>query len=256
MSGHSKWKNIKDRKGAQDAKKGQAFTKIIKEIAVAVKTGGVDAEANPRLRSALLSARSVNMPKDNIDRAIKKASGADADSLQEITYEGYGPGGVAIFVECTTDNNVRTISNVRACFSKYGGSVGKDGCLQFVFARKGVFTLPIGKIDEDDWTMSMIDAGAEDVEFDRDTSGEIEGGGTITVTTAMEDFGKVQKKFAEMGIEPKESGLQRIPSDTKKVDTRSFETLMKLIEKLEEDDDVQKVYHNIEYSEELANYCK
>ncbi|MBF0361782.1 MAG: YebC/PmpR family DNA-binding transcriptional regulator [Oligoflexia bacterium] len=246
MAGHSKWKNIRDRKGAQDAKKGQAFTKIIKELTVAVKTGGADAEANPRLRSALLSARAVNMPKDNIDRAIKKASGADADTLQEITYEGYGPGGVAIFVECTTDNNIRTVANVRSSFSKYGGTIGKDGCLQFVFSRKGVFTLPIGKINEDDFTMTMIDAGAEDVEFDRDSD-------AITVTSAMEDFGKIQKKFAELGIEPKESGLQRIPSDTKKVEQKTFDTLMKLIEKLEDDDDVQKVYHNIEYSDDLAN---
>ncbi len=245
MAGHSKWKNIQHRKGAQDAKRGKAFTKIIKEISVAVKTGGGDdPDANPRLRAAIASAKGINMPKDNIDRAIKKAAGNDSENYSEISYEGYGPGGVAIYIECATDNPIRTVSNVRSYFNKHGGSLGKDGCLQFVFVRKGIFELNEKGLEEDDFTMAMIDAGAEDVEFDDSL---------VTITTAMEDFGNVQRKLSEMNIDVIESGLQRIPVDTKEVDVKTFESVMKLIDKLEDDDDVQKVYHNIEYREEFAH---
>ena len=180
MAGHSKWANIRHRKGAQDAKRGKIFTKLIKEITVAVKNGGPDAETNPRLRLALQNARGQNMPKDNIERAINKASGADGTQYEDVTFEGYGPDGIAVFVECATDNNTRTVGNVRSYFRKYGGNLGKDGCLEFVFDRKGIFSLDQGELDEDDFTMEMIDGGAEDVEFDD---------GLITVTTAMEDFG-------------------------------------------------------------------
>jgi YebC/PmpR family DNA-binding regulatory protein len=197
----------------------------------------------------MLSGRSLNMPKDNIERAIKRASGGEDANLVEVTYEAYGPGGVAIFIECTTDNNTRTVGNVRSYLGKHGGSLGKDGCLQFIFVRQGIFTLPIAKINEDEFTLAMIDAGADDVEFDKEEE-------TITVTTSLENFGAVQKQFEVMKIEPSEAGLQRIPTDSKKVDQETFTTLMKLIEKLEDDDDVQKVYHNIEYSEELAESMK
>tara|TARA_B100000925_G_scaffold184331_1_gene139230 strand:+ start:7095 stop:7829 length:735 start_codon:yes stop_codon:yes gene_type:complete len=240
MAGHSKWANIKHRKGAQDAKRGKIFTKLIKEITVAVKTGGPDAESNPRLRLALQNARGQNMPKDTVERAIKKASGAGAENYDEVTFEGYGPDGIAVFVECATDNNTRTVSNVRSYFRKFNGSLGKDGCLQFVFDRKGIFLIENNGMDEDDFTMDMIDAGAEDVEFNEEL---------ITVSSVMEDFGAIQKKLHELDIEPKEAGLQRIPNNMKETNKSNFDTFMKLIDALEEDDDVQKVYHNLEFNE-------
>lgn len=240
MAGHSKWANIRHRKGAQDAKRGKIFTKLIKEITVAVKNGGPDAETNPRLRLALQNARGQNMPKDNIERAIKKASGADADNFVEVTFEGYGPDGVAVFVESATDNNTRTVGNVRSYFRKCGGNLGKDGCLEFVFDRKGIFTIEAEGLDEDEFTLEMIDAGAEDVEVED---------GVMTVTTAMEDFGAVQKKLHDMEVEPKEAGLQRIPTTSKEVNKETWETVSKLIDLLEDDDDVQKVYHNVEYAD-------
>jgi YebC/PmpR family DNA-binding regulatory protein len=242
MAGHSKWANIRHRKGAQDAKRGKIFTKLIKEITVAVKTGGPDAEMNPRLRLALQNARGQNMPKDTVERAINKASGADGTSYDEVTFEGYGPDGIAVFVECATDNNTRTVGSVRSYFRKYGGNLGKDGCLEFVFNRKGIFSLEQGEINEDDFTMAMIDAGAEDVEFEE---------GTISVTTEMEDFGAVQNKLKELEIEPKEAGLQRLPTTMKEISAETWETFSKLLDILEDDDDIQKVYHNVEFNEEM-----
>lgn len=243
MAGHSKWANIKRRKGAQDAKRGQIFTKIIKEITVAARMGGGDLESNARLRAAIQAAKAENMPKDNIERAIKKATGADAADYVEQTFEGYGPGGVAVYVEVATDNNNRTVSNVRSYFTRSGGSLGKDGCLQFIFERKGVFTFPKGKLDEEELTLELIDAGVEDVETEE---------GMINVTCDIENFGRLQKKLYEMGIEPESSGLERLPLTTQKVtDLSILKSLMKLIDNLEEDDDVQKVYHNLEVEEEL-----
>lgn len=247
MAGHSKWKNIQHRKGAQDKKRGKIFTKLNKEITVAVKEAGPDASSNPRLRLAIQNARGQNMPKDNIERAIKKASGEGGESYVETTFEAYGVGGVAIFVECMTDNNTRTVSNVRSYFNKFGGSLGKDGCLQFVFSRKGVFTIDQESIrnkDIDELTLEFIDGGAEDVEVED---------GYITITCEMEDFGNVSKKLAELEIEPKEAGLERIANDTNLPDVDTFLTNMKIIDKLEDDDDVQKVYHNMELTEELMN---
>ncbi len=244
MAGHSKWKNIQHRKGAQDAKRGKAFTKLIKEVTVAVKTGGADVDSNPRLRLAVQNCRGANMPKDNIERAIKKADGAGGSNFQEVTFEGYGPDGVAIFVETATDNNTRTVASVRSYFKKYNGNLGKDGCLEFIFNRKAVFSLSNEKLDEEDFTLEMIDASAEDVEFDGDI---------VTITSEMEHFGNVQKKLNELNLETIEAGLQRIPITTKEIQTDSFKTFMKLINILEEDDDVQKVYHNVEFNEDLFN---
>ena len=238
MAGHSKWKNIQHRKGAQDAKRGKVFTKLIKEISVAVKTAGPDQDSNSRLRLAIQNARGANMPKDTVERAIKKASGDGGENYIETTYEGYGPDGIAIFVECATDNNTRTVSNVRSYFNKHGGNLGKDGCLQFCFERKGIFLIENNGLNEDDFTMSMIDSGAEDVEFDEEG---------VTVTSAMEDFGAIQKMLAEINIEPTEAGLQRVPLSFKQTDTKAYKAFAKLIEVLEDDDDVQKVYHNLEY---------
>lgn len=244
MAGHSKWKNIQNRKGAQDARRGKLFTKLIKEIMVSVRTGGEDPNGNPRLRAALQTARTSNMPKDNIERAIKKASGADGSEYIEVTYEGYGPEGVAIFVECATDNTTRTVGNVRSAFNRYGGSLGKDGCLQFIFTRQSVFTVPAEQIKNmDEFQLELIDAGAEEFE---------EEDGVVTIYGAMENFGSIQQKLSSLSIEAQESGLQRIPTISKTISPDFFSLFMKLIEKLEDDDDVQKVYHNLEFSEELA----
>lgn len=241
MAGHSKWANIKRRKGAQDAKRGKTFTKIIKEITVAAKEGGADADGNPRLRLAIQNAKGSNMPKDTIERAVKKGAGDDGANYQETTYEGYGPHGIAIFVECTTDNINRTVSNVRAAFSKYGGNLGTNGSLEFIFDRKGIFNIPaVDTMNEDDLTLELIDGGAEDVELED---------GYLNISCAMEDFGNMQKKVESLQLEPETAELQRIPNNTKELDNEQLLSVMKLIDVLEDDDDVQKVYHNMEIRE-------
>jgi YebC/PmpR family DNA-binding regulatory protein len=244
MAGHSKWNNIKRRKGAQDAKKAKIFSKISKEISVAVKEGGPDPESNTRLRMALQNAKGVNMPKDNVERAIKKAS-SDDSKLEPITLEGYSPGGVAIFVECLTDNNNRTVSSIRAIFNKYGGNLGKNGSIAFLFDQKGVFTIPKkDDMDLETLELELIDAGAEDIEVEDEI---------LTVYTAKEDFGNVQKKLDELEIAPENASLQQIPKTTKELDVDSALKVMKMIDAFEEDDDVQNVYHNLELTEELQN---
>jgi len=242
MSGHNKWSTIKRKKGAADAKRSKIFSKIIKEISISVREGGSDPDGNPRLRLALSNAKGANMPKENIQRAISKAADKDAASLSEVTYEGYANGGVAVFIECTTDNVQRTVSNIRASFNKYNGSLGTNGSLSFVFDRKGIFTFPQANLKEDELTMEVIDAGAEDVTLEE---------GFFTITTAMEDFGKMMKKLEELKIEPENAQLQRIPKNTVKLDIESARKVLKLIEVFEEDDDVQNVYHNLELTDEL-----
>ena len=243
MAGHSKWANIRHRKGAKDAKRGKIFTKLLKEITVAVKSAGPDPDSNPRLRLAIQTARGQNVPKDNIDKAVKKASGEKGSALEEATFEGYGPEGSALFVECATDNKARTVGNVRSYFKKFGGNLGKDGCLEFVFSRKGIFTFPApSKCDEEELTLSLIDAGAEDVELED---------GTITVISAMEDYGPVTKNLQDMELEIGEAGLQRLPLEEKHLsDRETYQTFLKLLDALEDDDDVQKVYHNVAFKEE------
>ncbi|MCG8410758.1 MAG: YebC/PmpR family DNA-binding transcriptional regulator [Bacteroidales bacterium] len=243
MSGHSKWSTIKRKKGAADAKRSKIFSKIVKEISIAVKEGGPDPEANPRLRLAVNNAKGVNMPKDNVERAISKAD-KEGDNLEEMTFEGYAPSGIAVFVECLTDNKKRTVSKVRAVFTKYNGNLGTNGSLSFLFDTKGVFTLTKNEtIDMDEFELEIIDAGAEDIEIDE---------GIITVTTAKEDFGSVQKKLDEMGIEIEHAGLQRIPNDTKALDVDTSLKIMKMIDAFEDEDDVQNVYHNLELSDEIV----
>lgn len=242
MSGHSKWSTIKRKKGALDAKRSKIFSKIIKDINISVKESGPDPEANPRLRLAIANAKGANMPKDNIARAINKAADKDAANFTETTYEGYAPNGIAVYVECTTDNVQRTVANVRSYFNKFGGNLGTNGSLSFLFDRKGVFTVPKADIDQDEFEMELIDAGAEDIELEDEF---------FTVTTAMEDFGSMIKKLEELGIEPESASLQRIPKETIKLDIDSARKVMKLIDMFEEDDDVQEVYHNLEISEEL-----
>ena len=243
MSGHSKWSTIKRKKGAADAKRGKIFTKIIKEIIIAAKDGGGDPESNAKLRLAIQNAKGVNMPKDNIDRAIKKAVGSDAESFTETSFEGYGPCGVAVFAECLTDNNNRTVASIRSAFNKHGGNLGTNGSLSFLFDRKGIFTIKNEGLSLDEVELEMIDAGAEDFEVDSDR---------ITITCAKEDFGSVSRKLSELGIEPEEARLKRIPNDTKKLDVESAKKVLKFIESLEDDDDIQNVYHNLEMTDELA----
>lgn len=227
-------------------KMAKTFSKIGKDIALAVKAGGPDVEANPALRRCIQNAKGANMPKDNVERAIKKASGADAENYEEINYEGYGQGGVAFFVECTTNNTTRTVANVRATFNKFDGNLGKNGELAFIFDRKGVFSIDIAqiKMDWDDFEMEMIDGGAEDVEKDDEE---------VMITTAFEDFGSLSHKLDELKIEVKSAELQRIANNTKEVTEEQFKANMKMLDRFEEDDDVQNVYHNMEITEELMN---
>ncbi len=224
-------------------KMAKTFSKIGKDIALAVKAGGTDPESNPALRRCIQNAKGANMPKDNVERAIKKASGADAENYEEITYEGYGQGGVAFFIECTTNNPTRTVANVRAIFNKFDGNLGKNGELAFIFDRKGIFTIDLAqiKIDWDDFEMEMIDGGAEDVEKDEEE---------VMITTAFEDFGSMSHKLDELGIEAKSAELQRIPNNTKGMTDDQFKANMKMLERFEEDDDVQNVFHNMEFTEE------
>jgi YebC/PmpR family DNA-binding regulatory protein len=242
MAGHSKWANIKRRKEAQDAKKAKIFSRIIKEISVAVKEGGNDPESNSRLRMAIQNAKGVNMPKENIERAIKKAS-SEGNQLEKVYFEGYAQGGVAIFVECLTDNRNRTVSSIRSIFTKNGGSLGKNGSISYLFDQKGIFTIPRKEdMDLEELELELIDAGAEDLEVEDDF---------LTVTTAKEDFGGVQKKLEELNIEPDNASLQQIPKARKALDLESSLKVMKMVDAFEEDDDVQNVYHNLELTDEL-----
>lgn len=245
MSGHSKWSTIKRKKGALDAKRSKIFSKIIKEITVAVKEGGPDADANPRLRLAISNAKGQSMPKDNIERAINKGKDKDSAAFTEPTFEGYLPNGIAVFIECTTDNNQRTVSNVRAVFSKNGGNMGTNGSLSFMFDRKGVFVVPKGDIDQDEFEMELIDAGAEELELEED--------GFFHITTSLEDFGAMAKKLEELNIEPESAELQRIPNDTKSLNVEDGLKVMKVIDIFEDDDDVQNVFHNLEITDDLIN---
>lgn len=224
-------------------KMAKTFSKIGKDIALAVKAGGTDPESNPALRRCIQNAKGANMPKDNVERAIKKASGADAENYEEITYEGYGQGGVAFFVECTTNNPTRTVANVRAIFNKFDGNLGKNGELAFIFDRKGIFTIEKSQIktDWDDFEMEMIDGGAEEIDQDENE---------VLITTAFEDFGSMSHKLDELGIEAKSAELQRIPNNTKGMTEDQFKANMKMLERFEEDDDVQNVFHNMEFTEE------
>ena len=227
-------------------KMAKTFSKIGKDIALAVKAGGPDPDSNPALRRCIQNAKGANMPKDNVERAIKKASGADAENYEEVTYEGYGQGGVAFFVECTTNNTTRTVANVRAIFNKFEGNLGKNGELAFIFARKGIFTIEKTKItiDWDEFEMEMIDGGAEEIDQDEEE---------VMITTAFEDFGALSHKLDEMGIEAKSAELQRIPNMTKEVNEEQFKANMKMLERFEEDDDVQNVYHNMEMTDDLLS---
>lgn len=247
MAGHSKWANIKHRKGAQDKKRAKIFTRLIKEISVAVKEGGPDLESNPRLRLAVQNAKGENMPKDTIERAIKKASGSDGDNYSEVTFEGYLPHGIAAFVEATTDNNNRTVSNVRSIFNKYGGSLGTNGSLEFIFDKKGVFVIEKEQLagrDLEDLEMELIDGGLE--EMDK-TDEEV-----ITLYTSFDDFGNMNATLENSNITVKSADVQRIPNNTETPDVEKAKQILNVIEKFEDDDDVNRVFHNLELTDEIV----
>jgi len=242
MAGHSKWANIQHRKGRQDAVRSKLFSKFSKEITVAAKMGDPDPDKNPRLRLAVKEAKAQSMPKDNIDRAIKKAAGGDADDYEEIRYEGYGPGGVAVIVEAMTDNRNRTASSVRSTFGKHGGNLGETGSVSFMFERKGEILYPNSTGDEDTIMMAAIEAGAEDVESSDD--GHVIYTGDIDlndVSTALE---------ADLG-EAESTKLIWKPTTTTELDLDGAQKLLRLIEVLEDDDDVQRVTANFEVSDDV-----
>lgn len=239
---------IAAKKGAADRAKSLVYTKALRDVTIAVKGGGADPDTNFLLKIALDRCKKYNVPKDNIDRAIKKATGGDGASYEDVTYEGYGPGGVAVFVEASTNNVTRTVANVRMWFNKCDGSLGTNGSLEFIFDRKAVFTIPTSLVEsEDDFTLEMIDAGAEDFEkITGDDETEM-----FEVIGPMESFGDIQVKLQELNITPEEASLQRIPVTFKAVDDEEIMAkLEKLIDGLEGDEDVSCVYHNIKEPEE------
>lgn len=244
MAGHSKWANIQHRKGRQDAVRAKLFSKLSKEITVAARMGDPDPDKNPRLRLAVKEAKGVSMPKDNIERAIKKSQGGDAENYDEIRYEGYGPGGVAVIVEAMTDNRNRTASNVRSTFSKHGGNLGETGSVAFMFDRKGQVVYPLSVGDADTIMLAAIDAGAEDVE-----SGEDE----HVIWCADTDLGAVASALEDALGEASSTRLVWKPQTTTDLDLDGARSLMKLIDALEDDDDVQNVTANFEVSDDIMS---
>jgi YebC/PmpR family DNA-binding regulatory protein len=241
MSGHSKWATIKRKKGALDAKRGKMFTKLIKELTIAAREGGGDPGANPRLRLAVDNAKAANMPQDNIERAIKKATGElEGVTYLELTYEGYGPAGVAMLVEVATDNKNRIVAEVRHLFSKYGGSMGETGSVAWMFDRKGVISLPKQGKSEDDVMEIILDAGAEDLQSDDEF---------FEIQTPLESFEPVRKSLADKELSIEKASLQWIAKNTVPVSGDEAEKVMKLIEALEDNDDVQNVFSNADIDE-------
>lgn len=243
MAGHSKWANIQHRKGKQDAKRGKLFTKLIREITIAARLGGGDPISNPRLRTALDTARANSMAKDTIDRAIKRgAGGDDSANLEEVTYEGYGPGGVAVMVACTTDNRNRTVADVRHAFTKCGGNLGTDGSVAYLFSKVGLLNYPAGA-DEDRLMELALEAGAEDIVTHED--------GSIEVLTAPEDFGAVRDRLAAGGLAPETAEITMRASTSTTLEQDAAESMIRLLEMLEDLDDVQKVYSNAEIPDDV-----
>ncbi|WP_375055417.1 YebC/PmpR family DNA-binding transcriptional regulator [Zobellella sp. DQSA1] len=243
MAGHSKWANIKHRKAAQDAKRGKIFTKLIRELSTAAREGGSEPATNPRLRAAIDKALSNNMTRDTIDRAVKRGAGElDGQVLETIIYEGYGPGGTAVMVECMTDNRNRTVSEVRHAFSRSGGNLGTDGSVAYLFEKKGVITYL--DTDEERVMEAALEAGAEDVVVNDD--------GSIDVYTLWEEFGAVKDALDAGGLSAENAEVTMIPSTKAELDEDTAPKLLRLIDMLEDADDVQEVYHNGEISDELA----
>jgi YebC/PmpR family DNA-binding regulatory protein len=242
MSGHSKWATIRRKKGAVDAKRGKIFTKLIREIATAARLGGGDPGANPRLRLAIDKARAANMPKDNIERGILKGTGGgDSEAWEEAIYEGYGPGGTAVYVETLTDNRNRTVGEVRHVFTRFGGNLGASGCVGHLFERKGSLVFERAGIDPDTLLEAALEAGAEDV---------VESDDQLEVVTGAADFGAVKRVLEERGFQPSQAALQMRPSLTVQLEGKDAEQMIQLSDALEDLDDVQAVNANFDISEE------
>jgi YebC/PmpR family DNA-binding regulatory protein len=245
MSGHSKWATTKHKKAATDAKRGKIFTKIGKEITVAARLGGGDVNGNARLRTAVAKAKSISLPAENIKRAIQKGTGElPGVSYEEIIYEGYGPGGVAVIVESMTDNRNRTVSEIRNIFSKAGGNMGEAGCVSWMFHKKGYLVVNRAKIEEDKLMTLALDAGAEDMQSEDDN---------FVITTAPNDFEKVRKVLEEAGVSPELAEITMIPQTYVKLDGKEAQQMLRLVETLEDNDDVQNVYANFDIPEEILN---
>lgn len=243
MSGHSKWANIKHRKAAVDAKRGKVFTKLIRELTVAAKQGGGDAESNPRLRTAIAAAKNQNMPNDTIDRAIKRGTGEiGGEDFQELSYEGYGPGGSAVLVRALTDNKNRTVSDIRRIFTKHGGSLGENGCVAWMFHMKGRIAFEKGKVDEDRVFEIALEAGADDVVTEESE---------LVVITPPEAFESVKSAIEGAGLKFENAEVTMIPQNSVKIEGKEAEHMIRLMEALEDSDDVQNVYSNFDVSEEL-----
>ncbi|GBF30940.1 putative transcriptional regulatory protein [bacterium MnTg04] len=243
MAGHSKWANIQHRKGAQDKKRGKLFTKLIREITIAARMGGSDPDANPRLRTAIDKARGQSMPKDNIERAVKRGSGdTEGADYEEVRYEGYGPGGVAVIVDCLTDNRNRTVAEVRHAFAKYGGNLGADGSVAYLFNHVGQISLP-GGADEDRVMEVALEAGAEDVIGNDDSS--------FDVITDPQEFEAIRNALAAAGLEAESSEITHRASTSAELGAEDAARMIKLLEVLEDLDDVQNVYSNADISEEI-----
>lgn len=247
MSGHSKWHSIKYKKASADAKRGKIFTKIIRELSVSARIGGGDPEANPRLRKVIAEAKSVNMPSDNIKRAIMKGTGQlEGTSYEEVAYEGYGPGGVAIYVEALTDNRNRTVSELRHIFSKNGGNIGESGCVAWMFQRKGYIVIPSSKSSEDQLLEIATEAGAEDLRVD---------GSNYEIFTPPENYEAVAKALEKNNIKPEVLSLGYVPQNYVKLEGKQAQQLLRLMEELEDHDDVQHVWANFDIDEkEIASY--
>jgi YebC/PmpR family DNA-binding regulatory protein len=245
MSGHSKWSSIKHKKAATDAKRGKIFTKLIKEITVAARMGGGDMEANPRLRTAVAAAKAENMPKDNIERAIKKGTGElEGVSYEEISYEGYGPGGAAVLVESLTDNKNRTVADIRSIFGKNGGNLGENGCVAWMFDKKGYIVVERGAVDEDTLMETALEAGAEDIRED-DSNYE--------VITEPGEFEAIKEAIDTASIAYIDAEVTMLPQNTTNLTGKEAEQMVRLMEMLEDCDDVQKVYTNADIPEEIIN---
>lgn len=247
MSGHSKWASIKHKKAATDAKRGKVFTRVIKELAVAARMGGGDPDANPRLRKAIADAKAANMPADNIKRAIMKGTGQlEGVSYEEMSYEGYGPGGVAVYIETLTDNKNRTVSEIRHIFSKHGGNLGESGSVAWMFHRKGYIVVEKSKASEDELMDIILEAGAEDLKED---------GSNYEIFTAPEDYEAVDKALQENSIESAVSNLSMVPQNYVKLEGKQAEQCLKLMDALEDQDDAQHVWANFDIDEdEIAKY--
>lgn len=244
MSGHNKWASIKHKKGAADARRGKIFTKLIKEITVSARLGGGDVNGNPRLRAAVAAAKNENMPKDNIDRAIKKGTGElEGVNYEESTYEGYGPGGAAVMVESLTDNKNRTVAEIRHIFSKNGGNLGENGCVAWMFKKKGYFYVESGAVSEEMLMETSIEAGAEDVHEDEDG---------FEIITATEDFETVKAALEAASISFKDAEVTMLPQSTTHLKGKEAEQMVRLMDSLEDCDDVQKIYTNADIPQEVV----